>query len=263
MFFTSRGRVLWLKAHEIPAAERYSKGQALVNLLGLKNEKITNVMSVKDFEGNLFMATRRGMVKKIALSYFSRPRASGIKAVNLPEDNSDELIGVELVAPDQEVSLATKKGLAIRFNSKDVRNMGRAAYGVTGIKLKEGDEVVSLEVLGEGAILTITEKGYGKRTAVKDYRKTARAGKGVINLKVSQKTGNVVNTVSVVPKDGVIITTAKGMVIRTSLRNIRIMGRAAQGVRIVKLAVGDRVSDLVKVPFHEEIEEATEDTSQQ
>jgi DNA gyrase subunit A len=198
------------------------------------------------------MATKKGYVKKIALNHFSKPRASGVRAINLPADNSDSLIGVEVLKEGQEVSLATKKGQAIRFNASDVRSMGRASYGVTGIKLEKGDEVVSLEVLGSANILTITEKGYGKRTAVEDYRKTARAGKGVINIKVSDKTGDVVNTVAVTDKGSIIITTAKGMVIRTGLQRIRVMGRAAQGVRIVKLQPGDRVSDVVKVVEAEE-----------
>ena len=247
MFFTTRGKVYWLKAYEIPEAEKYSKGRAIANLLSLKDEEITNVISVNNFENNLFMATKKGMVKKISLKHFSKPRASGIKAVNLPNDNSDNLIGVEVVEKGQEVSLSTRKGLAIRFNSGDVREMGRASYGVTGIKLKSEDEVVSMEILNTDCIITITKKGYGKRTAVKDYRKTARAGKGVINLKVSEKTGDVVTTVSVNDNDSIIITTAKGIVIRTSLKNIRVMGRAAQGVRIVKLQSEDYVTDLVKV----------------
>jgi DNA gyrase subunit A len=247
MFFTSRGRLLWLKAYDIPAAERYSKGKAIVNMLSLRDEQVTNVISVKSFEDFLFMATKKGIVKRISLNHFSKPRASGIKAINLPADNSDALIGVEVVKNKQEVSLATRKGKAIRFNADDVRPMGRAAYGVTGIKMDKEDQVVSLEVLDTDAIMNITEKGYGKRTAVNDYRKTARAGKGVINLKVTAKTGDVVNTVAVNPKDSIIITTAKGLVIRTSLRNIRVMGRAAQGVRVVKLQAGDRVTDIVKV----------------
>jgi len=247
MFFTTRGRVLWLKTYDIPAAEKYSKGKALINLLGLKEEKITNVISVENFGDCLFMATKAGKVKKISLSNFSKPRASGVKAIKLPLDNSDFLIGVEVVKKNQEISLATKKGKSIRFSSDDIREMGRASYGVTGIKLGKGDRVVSLEVLNTDAILTITEKGYGKRTAVKDYRKTSRAGKGVINLKVSDKTGDVVTTVSVNDDDGIIITTAKGIVIRTSLKNIRVMGRATQGVRIVKLQQDDKVTDLVKV----------------
>ncbi len=247
MFFTSRGRVLWLKAYDIPVAERYSKGKALINLLGLKEEKVTNVISVKNFEDNLFMATKKGIVKKTPLSNFSNPRASGIKALNLPNDNSDFLIGIEPVKKDQEVLIATKHGKAIRFNSGDVREMGRSSYGVTGIKLDKGDEVVSLEILDTPAVLTITEKGYGKRTEVQDYRKTARAGKGVINVKISEKTGNVITTVSVNDKDSIIVTTAKGIVIRTSLESIRVMGRAAQGVRIVKLQQGDHVTDLTRV----------------
>ncbi|MBU4308873.1 MAG: hypothetical protein KJ566_03720, partial [Nanoarchaeota archaeon] len=247
MFFTTRGRVLWLKTYDIPEAERYSKGKALVNLLSLKDESITNVLSVKKFDDCLFMATKKGQVKKISLKHFSKPRASGVRAINLPNDNSDFLVGVEVVKKSEEVSLATRKGKAIRFSSKDIREMGRASYGVTGIKMDKGDEVVSLEILNTEAILTITKKGYGKRTAVSDYRKTSRAGKGVINLKVSDKTGEVVTSVAVNESDGIIITTAKGIVIRTSLKNIRVMGRAAQGVRIVKLQQGDYVTDLVKV----------------
>ncbi|MFH1503289.1 MAG: DNA gyrase subunit A [Candidatus Diapherotrites archaeon] len=247
MFFSSRGRILWMKAYDIPVAERYSKGKALINLLGLKEEKVTNVISVKNFENNLFMATKQGIVKKTPLKNFSKPRASGIKALNLPNNNSDFLIGVEPVKQKQEVLLATKNGKAIRFNSDDIREMGRASYGVTGIKLEKGDEVVSLEILDTHAILTITEKGYGKRTAVEDYRKTARAGKGVINLKISEKTGRVVTTISVNDKDNIIVTTAKGIVIRTSLEHIRVMGRATQGVKIVRLQQGDFVTDLVRV----------------
>ena len=247
MFFTTRGRVLWLKAYEVPEAERYSKGKAIINMLNLSNETVTKVISVKKFDDALFMATRKGIVKKIALSNFSNPRASGIKAINLPNDESDSLIGVELVKKGQEILLATKHGKAIRFNESEVREMGRASYGVNGIRLDGKDDVISLEVLETAAIFTITKNGYGKRTAVEDYRKTARAGKGVINLKISDKTGDVVNTVSVNDSDGLIITTGKGIVIRTSLDNIRVMGRAAQGVRVVKLQQGDNVTDIAKV----------------
>lgn len=257
MFFTSRGRVLWLKAYDIPAAERYSKGRAITNLLDLKEEQITNVLSVNNFDEDfLFMATKKGQVKKISLKYFSKPRASGIKAINLPDvggADSDILVGVEIVKSGQEILLATKKGKAIRFSSDEVRPMGRASYGVTGIKFDKSDSVVSLEVLKTKAIITITKKGYGKRTAVEDYRKTSRAGKGVINIKISDKTGEVVKTVSVNDDDSIIITTAKGIVIKTSLKEIRIMGRAAQGVRIVKLQQGDSVVDLVRVRKEEEI----------
>jgi DNA gyrase subunit A len=258
MFFTTRGRVLWLKAYDLPEAERYSKGKAIINLLGLKDERVTSVISVKNFENYLFMATKLGQVKKIALSHFSKPRVSGVRAINLPVDNSDSLVGVRIVKEKDEVLLATKKGQAIRFNSDDVRPMGRTSYGVMGVKMNAGDKVVSLEVLNTDAILTISENGYGKRTAVNDYRKTSRAGKGVINLKVTDKTGEIVTTVAVNDNDGIIITTAKGIVIRTSLQNIRVMGRATQGVRIVKLQEGDSVTDLVKVEEAEKVEESKE-----
>lgn len=259
MFFTSRGRVLWLKAYDVPAAERQSKGKAIVNMLELRDEKVTNVISVKNFEDNLFMVTKSGIVKKISLSYFAKPRASGVKAINLPADNSDFLVDVKVVGKGRDVLIATKKGKAIKFNSEDVRSMGRASYGVTGIKMEKGDYVVSLEVLETDAILTITEKGYGKRTAIVDYRKTARAGKGVINLKITDKTGDVVTTNAVNDTDSVIVTTAHGIAIRTSLKNIRVMGRAAQGVRIVKLHEEDKVTDLVKVPFVEGVDEVEEE----
>lgn len=247
MFFTTRGRVLWLKAYEIPAAERYSKGRSLNNLLSLRDESVTNVISVRNFNYDLFMATKKGVVKRISLKYFSKPRLSGIKAINLPTDNSDRLIDVHVVEKGQGVLLATKEGQAIRFNSSDVRGMSRASYGVRGIKLLGKDEVVSLETLNTEEVLTITKKGYGKRTKVEDYRKTARAGKGVINLKETDKTGEVVTTVAVNEGDSVIITTAKGMIMRTSLENIRVMGRATQGVRLVKLQEKDYVTDLVRV----------------
>lgn len=247
MFFTTKGRVLFLKAYEVPEADRYSKGKALINLIGLRDENITNIISVNDFTDYLFMVTRKGFVKKISLSNFSKPRVSGIRAINMPPDNSDILIDAQIIKSGEEVLLATKKGQAIRFNSDDVRAMGRASYGVTGIRLEKDDAVMSLEILRTKEVLTITEKGYGKRTAVEDYRKTSRGGKGVINLKISEKTGDVVNTVSINPEDNIIITTAKGMVIRTNLENIRVMGRATQGVRIVKLQEGDLVTDLVKI----------------
>lgn len=262
LFFTSKGKVYWLKAYEIPAAERYSKGKALVNMLNLKDETIQSVISVSKFENYLFMATKQGQVKKLALQQLSKPRASGVKAIKLPLDNSDSLIDVKPIIKGQEVMLITAKGQAIRFNSDEVREMGRASYGVTGIKLEKGDGVVSLEILPEKenikektTILTITEKGYGKRSEIKDYRLTGRACKGVINLKVTEKTGKVVTSTSVTDKDSIVVTTAKGIVIRTNVKQIRVMGRATQGVRIIKLHEGDKVTDLTRLHEHEEAEE--------
>jgi len=259
LFFTSRGRVYWLKANDIPAAERQSKGRSIANLLNLRDETIANIVALKDFEKDyLFFATKLGIVKKLPLKDLSRPRSTGVRAINLPIDNSDILINVKRVSENQEVLLITKKGQAIRFNSNEVRAMGRASYGVKGIELSKNDEVVSIEALPlnlKTTILTVTAKGYGKRSSLEDYRKTSRAGKGVINLKVTERTGNVVSSLSVDDKDSVIITTIKGMVIRTSMKQLRVMGRATQGVKIVKLKEGDKVADIVKVPREEEIPE--------
>ena len=187
------------------------------------------------------------------MSSFANPRKGGIKAIKVVE-TGDTLIGVKPLKENQEVLLVTKNGQAIRFKSGDVRSMGRASYGVTGIRMSKGDRVVSLEVLpngesGEGfSILTVTRKGYGKRTEIGDYRLTGRGGKGVINMNVTDKTGEVVTSRSVVESDNIIVTTKKGIVIRTPLNKIRIMGRATQGVRIINLKDGDKVSDLSRVP---------------
>jgi len=263
LLFSERGKVYWLKAYQVPETQRYGKGQAIVNLLNLKDDNITNVIAVKKFEDFIFLATRKGIVKKMNLDMFSKPRSTGVKAINLPLDNSDFLIGVRRIKEKQEVMMMTAKGQAIKFNSDEVRAMGRASYGVTGIKLNAGDEVVSLEIAdkdgkGKESILTITEKGYGKRSLIDDYRLTGRACKGVINLKVSEKTGKVVNTVPVIDKDQIIVTTTKGIAIKTPVKGIRVMGRATQGVRIIKLGIGDRVSDVAKLTREEEVEEEIE-----
>ncbi|MEI6058581.1 MAG: DNA gyrase subunit A [archaeon] len=263
MFFTTKGKVHWLKAYEVPEIAKYGKGKALINLLELKDEDVSSVLSVKQFDDYLMMATRDGIVKKIELKQFSSPRKGGIKAINL-DGKDDVLIDVLPIKLKQEVLLVTKKGQAIRFNSDEVRPIGRSSYGVTGIKLGKGDAVVSLEVLSienqdKYSVMTITKKGYGKRTKISDYRLTGRAGKGVINIKVSDKNGEVITSQSVTDKDGIIVTTEKGIVIRSPVKGIRVMGRATRGVRIVKLQAGDSVSDLVKVPTHEdEVFEADE-----
>ncbi len=251
LFFTDKGKVHWLKAFEVPEIAKYGKGRAMINLLELKEEKVSSVIAVKEFNDYLLMATRKGFVKKIKLSEFSNPRKGGIKAIDL-EGKDDSLISVRPLKDKQEVLLVTKEGQACRFNSDDVRAVGRNAFGVTGIKLDGKDEVVSLEVLSlenpkEYSILTITDHGYGKRSEIEDYRLTARAGKGVINIKVTDKTGNVITSQSVKEDDTIIVSTSKGIVIRSPVKDIRIMGRATQGVRIIKLQEGDSVSDLTRV----------------
>ena len=249
LLFTARGRIFWLKAYKVPEIQRYGKGQALVNLLNIKDDTVTNVIAVKKFEDFLFMATKKGQVKKIKLELFSKPRNAGVRIINLPADNSDEVVGVKRIEKGRDVMLVSKKGQAIKFSSDDVRDMGRASYGVTGIKMDGEDKVVSLEIIKNpsSSILTITGKGYGKRSKVDDYRKTGRAGKGVINLKINDKTGDVVDTINVGDKDKFVVSTKKGIVIKSSVKDIRVMGRATSGVRIIKLGVGDRVSAIAKL----------------
>jgi DNA gyrase subunit A len=252
LLFTNKGKVHWLKAYEVPEIAKYGKGKALVNMLELKDEEVTSVIAVKEFKDYLLMVTKAGTAKKIELKEFDSPRKGGIKAIDL-EGKDDSLIRVKPIREHQEVLLVTKEGQACRFNSDDVRATGRNSYGVIGITLDGKDEVVSMEVLPtenkeKYSILTITKNGYGKRSEVEEYRLTSRGGKGVINLAVSDKTGEVITSQSVIEDDTIIVTTAKGMVIRTPITDIRIMGRATQGVRIIKLQDGDIVTDLARVP---------------
>jgi DNA gyrase subunit A len=256
LFFTSRGRVYWLKANEIPEATRQSKGRAIANLLNLRDEEIANVLSISDFDKDYLMfATKKGIVKRLPLKDLAKPRSTGVRVINLPVDNSDAVINVKRVSEGQEVLLTTKKGKAIRFKSDAVRSMGRTSYGVHGIDLGDSDEIVSLVVIptqGEVTILNVTEKGYGKRSSVVDYRKTSRGGKGVINLKVTDKTGNVVRSLPVDNKSSVIMTTVKGMVVRITMKDMRVMGRATQGVRVLKLKERDKIADTVRIPEPDE-----------
>jgi DNA gyrase subunit A len=266
LFFTNRGRLYWLKANDVPAAERQSKGRALANVLNLRDEVIASVMAIKNFDvGYLMFATKLGQVKKLAAKDVSKPRATGVRIMNLPADGSDSIINVRPVVDKQEVLLITKKGQAIRFDSDEVRPMGRSSYGVKGVELNRGDEVVSLEALpvdGKTTILTVTNLGFGKRSDLEEYRKTGRAGKGVINLKVNDKVGTVIGSLSVNDKDSVIATTTKGMVLRTSMKDLRVMGRATQGVHVVRLKDGDKVADIVKVPRDDEVKELADNQGQ-
>ncbi|MFA7708186.1 MAG: DNA gyrase subunit A [Candidatus Pacearchaeota archaeon] len=262
LLFTARGRLFWLKAYQVPETQRYGRGQAIINLLNLKEDTVTSVLSVKDFTDYLFMVTKKGMVKKIRLDMFSKPRNAGVRIINLPLDNSDSVVDISRIKDKQELMIFTRKGQGIKFNSDEIRNMGRASYGVTGIKLNVSDEVVSLEIIpidekekNESSILTITEKGFGKRSAIEDYRLTGRACKGVINLKISDKTGNVVSTMNVNDKDNFVVSTKKGIVIRTDVKQIRVMSRATQGVRIIKLHEGDKVVDIAKLMKEEGVVE--------
>jgi DNA gyrase subunit A len=259
LFLTERGKLYILKAYNIPEATRYSKGKAIINLLQM-NELIKAVIPITEKKGSILILTKKGIAKRVNLEEFIRIGQSGVMATKLPSD--DGIVDAILVNEDDEAIIATKKGIAARFDIKEVREMGKAAYGVTAIKLDKDDEVVGVQTFSkkqmeeiekekaeskQATILTITEKGYGKRTPVTDYRKTARAAKGVININCSERNGNVVAFQVVTSSDSVIATTGKGMVIRISMKDLRPMGRNTQGVKIIKLASDDKVTDLVKI----------------
>ena len=258
LLFTKGGRLYWLKAYEVPEVARYGKGKPVINLLNIQDE-ITTVMPVKEFKGSLVMVTQKGIIKRVNMEMFSNPRKGGVNAINL---NGDKLIDVELIDGTEELILATKEGNAIRFKASEVREMGRNAYGVTGIKLEKDDIVVGVTVINPNkvkdlTILTVTENGFGKRTTIEDYRLTGRACKGVINIATSERNGKVVGIEMVDDHDSVIVTTSKGIVIRVSMKDIREMGRNTQGVKIIK-TTGDTVTSVTKVQKDETGEEVEE-----
>ena len=246
LFFTTRGRVYNLKAYEIAEASRQAKGTAIINLLQLdKGEKITAVIQVKGFDPDryLFMATRKGIVKKTSLSEFSNLRKAGLYAINLDDD--DDLIGVRFTDGESYLMLGTKGGKAIAFSEDDVRAMGRVARGVRGIKLGPDDEVVGMDVLTHNAeVLTVTEGGYGKRTPTEEYRPQTRGGKGLINMKVTDKTGYVVGIKVVRPEQELMLITTDGIVIRTNVHEISVISRNTQGVKLMTTAENDRVASM-------------------
>ena len=232
LFFTDRGRVYWLKVHEIPDVGPQGKGKAIVNLVSLQaGEKMAAVCAVRDFEkpGFIFLATRKGIVKKTELTAFSNPRPSGIIALGV--EDGDIVIEAMLTSGQDEILLATREGMAIRFSEEDVRPMGRSAYGVKGIELEESDQVVGMQVVsGKGTLLTVTEHGYGKRTLLEEYRVQSRGGKGLIDIKTSARNGQVVGVELLRADEGVMLITEKGMIIRLNTKDISTIGRNTQGV---------------------------------
>ncbi len=249
LFFTSRGRCHWLKVHEIPQAGRAARGKAVVNVLRLTaGETVSAVMPVRRFEPDRYviMATRRGVLKKTQLAAFSHPRAGGIIALSL--DDGDELIGVGQTNGGLDVFIGTRSGKAIRFSENRIRAVGRSARGVRGIHLAKEDYVVGMEVVSPGdVILTATERGYGKRSRVDDYRLTNRGGKGVINIKVTEKNGPVVGIRRVTEDDEFMLITSGGQLIRSRVQDVSVIGRAAQGVRLIGVKEGDRVAALARI----------------
>src|SRR3989344_2349470 len=238
LFFTNNGKVFWLKAYSIPSASRYSMGRNVANLLLLsKDEKITSMIPISEFNEKeyLIMVTQKGIIKKISLDNFSRPRKGGIIAINLREN--DSLIGVKLTNGNQKYIIGNKNGNALRFDEKAIRSIGRNATGVRGIRLKDNDQVVGIELAtnDEDTLLTITENGYGKRSLLKEYRLTNRGGKGVINIKTSDRNGKVVSIKTVKDSHELMFISKKGKIIRTSAKDISQVGRNTQGVRIMKV----------------------------
>jgi len=249
LFFTNKGKVHWLKVHEIPEGGRQAKGKAMANVLSLaENERVATCVPVRDFEsgGYVLFATKQGKVKKTELSAFSHPRAGGIQAITL--EDGDEVMGARRTDGQREVLLSTKQGMIIRFPEDEVRPMGRTAAGVRGIDVDEGDQVIAAETLKEGVtILTVTERGYGKRTPLDEYRLQGRAGKGIIDIKTAGRNGTVVGMLQVREGDDILVVTTKGKIIRVHADEVTSQGRNTMGVRIIDLDADDQVGNLARV----------------
>jgi DNA gyrase subunit A len=249
LFFTDKGRLYWLKVHEIPQAGKASKGRPIVNLIDIqKDENIRGFVPVKNFEdeGYIVIATKGGIIKKTYLSAYSRPRKGGIVAATIREN--DELLSAAVSSGSNDIILVTRNGYSIRFNEREVRDMGRSAAGVKGINLRGGDRVIGMVIVKrEDTLLTIAEKGLGKRSNVSDYRTQSRGGKGIIAMKVNDKTGYLVAVLEVVDNEDIILITENGVVIRQHIGKISVIGRNTQGVKLIKLDENDKIGDVAKI----------------
>ena len=262
LFFTSFGRVHWVKVHEIPQGSRTAKGKAIINLLPLgEGENISAFLPVREFkeDTSVVFSTRNGRVKKTDLMAYSNPRTGGIIAISL--DDNDEVIGVRMANSNQDILLSTRNGKAIRFSEKDVRPTGRSTQGVKGISLEADDEVVSLAVLNpDETLLTVSSLGYGKRSSVDEYRVQSRAGKGVLTMRTTDKTGEVVGVRQVTDEDHLMLITDSGRIIRLRMRELRTIGRNTQGVRLFDIDLKERVVSLALLAEDDEYEETAEET---
>ncbi|MFA6409490.1 MAG: DNA gyrase subunit A [Gammaproteobacteria bacterium] len=253
--FSNHGKVYWLKVYQLPHGSAQARGKPIVNLLPLDaDEKITAILPVREYSAEkfIFMATERGIVKKISLDNFSRPRTSGIIALAL--DDGDRLIGVALTDGKCDVMLFTDMGKVIRFSEDDVRPTGRTARGVIGMRLHEGQKIISLVIAGTtGAILTATENGYGKRTAIEEYSTINRGGQGVISIQVSERNGKVIGAVQVYPGDEIMLVNDQGGLVRTPVDEISVIGRNTQGVRLIDVvSYGSKLVSIERLPVVEE-----------
>jgi DNA gyrase subunit A len=249
MIFTDRGRAYWLKVHEIPDVGPGGKGKSIANLVSMEEgERIAAMLAVKEFQDDRFvvMGSRKGVVKKTALSAFANPRAGGIIAMGVEE--GDAVIAAQITDGTGEIFIGTRDGMAIRFEESDVRPMGRTAYGVRGITLRDEDFVVAMQVVKPGGtLLTVTEAGFGKRTEIDEYRVQARGGVGVINIATSERNGSVVGIAYVQDGDEVLLITQQGMILRMETAGVRAIGRATQGVKFIEIEAGDKVVSIAKL----------------
>ena len=260
LFFTTRGRMYHLKGYQIPEAGRHAKGTAIINLLPIEqDEKVTAMLAVRDYEEDtsLIMATKHGTVKKTSISDFNMTRKGGLIAIGLNED--DDLIDVRIVGKNDTVILSTYKGMAIRFNEDDARAMGRTAHGVRGIRLREDDYVIGMEIAKEGAeLLVVTEGGFGKKTDLSEYKIQTRGGVGIKTYKITEQTGNIVGIKTVGENVDLMIITSEGVIIRMNTADISTIGRSTKGVRLVKLGDGVKVASIALTEHEEEKEESEE-----
>jgi DNA gyrase subunit A len=257
MIFSDRGRAYWLKVHEVPDVGPGGKGKAIANLVAMEEgEKIAALLAVKEFPEEVdqqfvVMGSRKGIVKKTDLSSFRNPRAGGIIAMSV--EDADSVIAVEMSDGKEQIFLGTRDGMAIRFDETDVRPMGRTAYGVRGISLREGDEVVAMEVVREGGtLLTVAQNGYGKRTELDEYRVQTRGGVGLINIQTSDRNGKVVGIAYVHDDDELMLISQQGMILRMRAGDVRSIGRATQGVRLIEMEEGDEVVAIAKLAEKED-----------
>jgi len=263
MIFSDRGRGYWLRVHEIPDVGPGGKGKAIANLVSMEEgERIAALLAIKEWpeQDNLqfvVMGTRKGVVKKTDLTAFSNPRAGGIIAMGV--EDGDSVIAVEMTDGKEQLFVGTRDGMAIRFEETDVRPMGRTAYGVRGISLRDDDEVVAMEVVREGGtMLTVTESGYGKRTGLDEYRVQSRGGVGIINIQTSERNGKVVGIAFVHDDDELMLISQQGKILRMVAKDIRSIGRATQGVRLLGLDEGDQVVSVARLAEREVEENGTE-----
>ena len=260
MFFTQQGQCYWLKVHEIPQAARAARGKPIINCVAMKpDERLAALVPVREFSEDqyLLFATKNGLVKKTVLSEFGNPRSNGIRAINI--EKGDELIDVQVTDGKNDIVLATRHGMSIRFHEKDVRDMGRTATGVKGIELDKKDHVIDMVVVRrKSTLLVVTERGMGKRSELDEYRIQHRGGRGIITLKRGPKTGDIIALKEVLPDDELMMITKKGIMIRVPVEGIRITGRNTQGVKVMNLTPGDLVVDVARVVKEEGDEDEDE-----